>query len=57
MRDVIIQTVSFAVLSSFYIALGLRVLLAKNAFIRSQLWVAVISFAPLTAVSLATVWP
>lgn len=57
MRDIIIQTVSFAVLSSFYIALGLRVMLAKNPFIRSQLWVAVISFAPLTAVSLTTVWP
>jgi hypothetical protein len=57
MRDVIIQTVSFAFLSSFYIALGLRVLLAKNPFIRSQLWVAVISFAPLTAVSLSTLWP
>ena len=39
MRDIIIQAVSFAFLSSFYIALGLRVLLAKNPFIGSQLWI------------------
>jgi hypothetical protein len=36
---------------------GLRVLLAKRPFIVSQLWEAVIGFAPLTAVSLTTLWP
>jgi hypothetical protein len=57
MADIIIQAVSFVVLSSFYIAVGLRVLLAKRPFIVSQLWQAVIGFAPLTAVSLTTLWP
>jgi len=57
MGDIIFQAVSFVVLSSFYIAVGLRVLLAKRPFIVSQLWQAVIGFAPLTAVSLSTLWP
>lgn len=57
MRDIIIQAGSFAVLSSYYIALGLRIVLAKNPFVRSHLWYQVISFAPLTAVSLSTLWP
>jgi len=54
MRDIIIQAISFGFFSSYYIALGLRVLLAKNPFIRSQLWYAVISFAPLSVNSLTT---
>lgn len=57
MGDIIIQAVSFVVLSSFYIAVGIRVLLAKRPFMVSQLWQAAIGFAPLTAVSLTTLWP
>ena len=53
----IIQAVSLVFFSSFYIAVGLRVLLAKRPFIVSQLWYAFISFAPLTAVSISTLWP
>jgi hypothetical protein len=56
MGDIIINAVGFAVFSSFYIALGLRVLLAKRPFIVSQLWYA-INFVPLTALSLSTLWP
>jgi hypothetical protein len=54
MRDIIIQAANFVILSSFYIAPGLRVLLAKRPFIVSQLWIAVIGFGPLTAFSLTT---
>ena len=57
MGDIIFQAVSFVVLSSFYIAVGLRVLLAKRPFVVSQLWLAFIGFAPLTAFSLSTLWP
>ena len=57
MGDIIIQAVIFPLLSSIYIAAGLRVLLAKRPFIVSQLWEAIIGFAPLTAVLLTTLWP
>lgn len=57
MKDIIIQAVNFAVLSSTFIAVGLRLLFAKRTFIVSQLWTVIIFLGPATAVSLSMVWP
>jgi hypothetical protein len=56
MRDIIISTIQWAVLSSLFIAAGLRLLLAKRPFIvASQRWV-LLCIAPLIVNSITTLW-
>lgn len=47
MRDIIISTIQLAVLSSFFIAAGLRLLLAKKPFLVEHRWWVIICFGPL----------
>ena len=56
MGDIIIQVIILAV-SSFYIAVGLRILLAKRPFIVSRLWRLIIGFATMIVISITTLWP
>lgn len=56
MGDIIIQVIVLAV-SSFYIAVGLRILLAKRPFIVSRLWRLIIGFATMIVISITTLWP
>ena len=49
MRDIIIQGLSIAIVSSFFIGMGLRILLAKRPVIEGQWWQALTLFVSLTA--------
>jgi len=57
MGDIIIYAVMFALLSSIYIAAGLRILLAKRPFIVSKRRQVFLRFAPIMAILIYTVWP
>jgi len=57
MRDIIIYAVIFALLSSIYIAAGLRVLIAKRPFIVSPRRQVILSLAPSMAFLLYAMWP
>ena len=56
MRGIIINAIVLAVSSSFYIAAGLRLLLAKRPFIVGRWW-AIFSVAPLMVSSITILWP
>jgi hypothetical protein len=47
MRDIIIDTIVLALISSLYIAAGLRLLLAKRPFIVDSQWWGILCIAPL----------
>jgi hypothetical protein len=49
MRDIIIDGLRFAAVSSLFIALGLRLLLARKPFIVSLFWYSIIWITPVTA--------
>src|SRR5262245_6546066 len=57
MNDIIIYAMGFAILSSIFIAAGLRILTAKSPFIVSQLDQVIFGFAPQTAILIYTAWP
>jgi len=57
MGDIIIQAAIFALLSSIYIASGLRILTAKRPFIVSQWRQVIFGFAPSMAIFIYILWP
>jgi len=54
MRDIIIDTIVFALISSLYIAAGLRLLLAKKPLLVEHRWLAIIGFGPVTVLYTVT---
>jgi hypothetical protein len=57
MGDIIIQAAIFALLSSLYIASGLRILTAKRPFILSQWRQVIFGFATSMAIYIYILWP
>jgi hypothetical protein len=57
MNDIIIYAMSFAILSSIFIAAGLRILTAKSPFIVSQLDQVIFGYVPPMATLIYTAWP
>ena|SRR5262245_9503968 len=51
MRDIIVSTIQMAVLSSFYIAAGLRLLLAKKPLLVEHRWWGIICVGPVAVYS------
>jgi hypothetical protein len=59
MRDIIIDAIQLVVISSLFIAAGLRLLLAKRPFIVDQRWWGILCIAPLMVsyIKILILWP